>query len=75
MLTGTNPDYIQAVKLLGKGLKVVATSKEDGFVEAIVHESLLVMGVQWHQERMCHEKRNEKTVDAAPLIEHFIQMW
>ena len=69
-----NSLHHQAVKLLGEGLKVVATSKEDGFAEAIVHESLPVMGVQWHPERMCYVKRNEKTVDAAPLIEYFIQM-
>ena len=39
----------QAVKRLGKGLKV--TMKDpDGTVEAIEHESLPVYGVQWHPE-------------------------
>lgn len=42
----------QAVKKVGKGLRVVATS-EDGVIEAIEMDSdNLVLGVQWHPEEV-----------------------
>ena len=40
----------QAVKTLGSGLAVSATAP-DGIIEAIEHETLPVMGVQFHPER------------------------
>ena len=69
-----NSVHHQAVKLLGEGLDAIATSADDGFVEAFVHESLPIMGVQWHPERICYAKRNEDTVDGAAIIEHFVDM-
>jgi putative glutamine amidotransferase len=39
----------QAVGRLGAGLQVIARS-DDGVVEAVVHESAPVTGVQWHPE-------------------------
>lgn len=39
----------QAVNELGEGLIVVAKSP-DGVIEAVVHESLPFLGVQWHPE-------------------------
>lgn len=55
-ITGTEELFInsfhhQAVKRLGKNLRVVARA-EDGLVEAIEHESYpWLLGVQWHPER------------------------
>ena len=40
----------QAVRDLGKGLKAIAYSRQDGLIEAIVHETLPILGVQWHPE-------------------------
>jgi putative glutamine amidotransferase len=46
-----NSFHHQAVKELGRDLRVVARA-EDGLVEAIEHESRSwVLGVQWHPER------------------------
>lgn len=39
----------QAVDVLGAGLRVAARSS-DGVVEAVVHESAPITGVQWHPE-------------------------
>jgi len=52
----------QAVERLGRGL-VVAARAADGVVEALVHESAPVTGVQWHPE-------HPETADAqlAPLL-------
>ena len=69
-----NSIHHQAVKDLGKGLKVTMTSIDDGIVEGFEHETLPVLGVQWHPERMCFNKRREDTVDGAPIFRYFIEL-
>ena len=59
-LRGVHGEYVtsrhhQTVKKVGKGLKPVAYSS-DGLIEAIVHESLPILGVQWHPESPLPEK-------------------
>jgi putative glutamine amidotransferase len=46
-----NSAHHQAVERPGRGLKVVAHSK-DGLVEAVEGEGRFLVGVQWHPERM-----------------------
>ncbi len=46
-----NSSHHQAVDRLGRGLQAIGSS-EDGVVEAIVHERLPILGVQFHPERM-----------------------
>lgn len=52
----TNSMHHQAVKRLGKGLKISARAS-DGIVEGIEDEEGLILGVQWHPEDL---------VDSAP---------
>lgn len=47
----TNSAHHQGVGTLGRHLDVVAVTK-DNVVEAIAHDTLPVIGVQWHPERM-----------------------
>lgn len=54
----TNSMHHQAVKDLGKGLKVSATAR-DGVVEAIEDEAGLILAVQWHPESL---------LDCAPAM-------
>ncbi len=54
----TNSMHHQAVKKLGKGLKISARAC-DGTVEGIEDEEGLIMGVQWHPEDL---------VDSAPVM-------
>lgn len=54
----TNSMHHQAVKALGKGLKVTARA-EDGIIEGIEDEEGLILGVQWHPEDL---------VDSAPVM-------
>ena len=68
-----NSYHHQAVKDLGKGLKVTARSIE-GIIEGFEHESLPVFGVQFHPERLTGSWYDGKTQDFAPLFEHFIKM-
>lgn len=68
-----NSAHHQAVKKLGKGLRTTALG-QGKYVEAIEHISLPIIGVQWHPERMCFDKKREDTVDGAKIIEHFVNM-
>lgn len=45
-----NSAHHQAADRLGRGLRVIQWA-EDGTVEAMIHESLPVLAVQWHPER------------------------
>lgn len=68
-----NTSHHQAVCRLGEGLRATAYW-EDRYVEAIEHETLPILGVQWHPEKMCAASKRTDTVDGMPLIAHFIQM-
>lgn len=46
-----NSNHHQAVDKLGRQLKAVQFSA-DGVVEGFIHQSLPVLGVQWHPERL-----------------------
>lgn len=46
-----NSAHHQAVDLLGKGLQVLQRA-EDGVVEAFCHETLPILALQWHPERL-----------------------
>lgn len=48
----------QAVKKLGRGLKVSAFAA-DGVIEALEDEEGLIMGIQWHPENL---------IDSAPAM-------
>ena len=47
-----NSWHHQAVDRLGEGFRAVQWAP-DGVVEAIRHEALPILGVQWHPERLC----------------------
>lgn len=47
---------------------------EDGIIEAMVHDSLPVIGIQWHPERMCCAHCRKDTVDGLPIFEHFLAL-
>ena len=69
-----NSMHHQAVKELGKGLRITMRSEVVPVVECVEHETLPVIGVQWHPERMCFQKRREDTVDGAVLFRCFIRL-
>ncbi len=52
-----NSAHHQAIDKLGNGLRAVQFSAEDNCIEAIAHQSLPIIGVQWHPERI-DEKRS-----------------
>ena len=60
-----NTRHIQAIDDPGRGLRVAARAP-DGVVEAVESEDGLMLGVQWHPERMDEEM--------APLFHHLVDM-
>ena len=69
-----NSNHHQAVDRLGQGLRVILRSPEDGIVEAFCHESLPILGVQFHPERMCLSMLQPDTVDALPIFKWFTDL-
>ncbi len=67
-----NSAHHQAVKKLGDGLTATAFSGD--VVEGFEHESLPVIGVQFHPEKMCCSERRADTVDGIKIFEHFIKL-
>lgn len=47
-----NSAHHQAVNRLGRGLIAIQWCPIDGCVEAIVHDTLPILGLQWHPERL-----------------------
>lgn len=46
----------------------------DGVLEAMVHTTRPIIGVQWHPERMCGAHRRPDTVDGLPIFRHFLSL-
>lgn len=69
-----NSFHHQAVKEIGAGFDVIATTPDGTTVEGIMHRELPIFGVQWHPERMCFQKKGEDTVDGAEIFRFFIQL-
>lgn len=68
-----NSAHHQAVDAVGKGLVVIQHS-DDGVIEAMHHETLPVISVQWHPERMCFDHARTDTVDGSHVIQLFLDM-
>ena len=67
-----NSSHHQAVREEKNGYRIMATS-EDGFVEAMYHESLPVFSTQFHPERMCFDFASDRFVDGSLILEEFLR--
>ena len=68
-----NSAHHQAVETTGSGL-LVAQYSQDFVVEALYHEKLPVLGVQWHPERMCFAHARRDAEDGARLLRYFLSL-
>jgi putative glutamine amidotransferase len=67
-----NSIHHQAIKDLGKDLKVEARSTDDGIVEAIRYTgSPFVYAVQWHPE--FHAREDRSLLDSTPILNKFME--
>ncbi len=69
-----NSAHHQAIDRLGQGLVIDSRCADDGVPEAMHHETLPVIGVQWHPERMSFAHRLFDTVDVRDVLEYFLEM-
>lgn len=61
----------QAIRTLGRGLRVEATSVDDEVIEAIRLEGKpYVLGVQWHPE--FHSPGSPDLLDCTPILDEFL---
>ena len=68
-----NSSHHQALGRLGKGLTVTARS-EGGVIEAVEHETLPLISVQFHPERMTGARARPDTVDGGGVFRAFLNM-
>ena len=61
-----NSAHHQAVGRIGAGLTPIQRCPLDGCVEALIHEYLPILGLQWHPERLDPAKT---TLRGAPLLQ------
>jgi gamma-glutamyl-gamma-aminobutyrate hydrolase PuuD len=67
-----NSIHHQAVKELGRGVRVEAMSYPDGIVEAIRYDGApFVMGLQWHPE--FHRAGGTELLDCTPVLDAFLK--
>ena len=69
----TNSTHHQAVRTLGKGLHATAHSIE-GIVEAYEHDTLPILGTQFHPERLTNLLWDDRTPDYAPYFQYFVDL-
>lgn len=63
-----NSAHHQCIDRLGSGLRIIQRCAVDGCPEALSHETLPVLGVQWHPERL--DPRQTK-LSGAPVLSVF----
>lgn len=66
-----NSAHHQSILETGQDLEIIQTS-DDHVPEAIVHERLPILGVQWHPERMCLSHKKYGTIDGAAIFHWFL---
>ncbi len=67
-----NSIHHQAVKELGRDIRVEAMSDPDGIVEAIRYlRADFVMGLQWHPE--FHRAGGRELLDCTPILDEFLR--
>lgn len=59
-----NSYHHQVTKVVPEEFEVVARSKEDNYVEAIIHKELPIIGIQWHPEMRQENEISIKIFDS-----------
>lgn len=66
-----NSAHHQGLGKLGKGLQVISLCPFDQCIEAIRHETLPIIGLQWHPERL---DPAQTSVTGAALLSYFLSL-
>ncbi len=65
-----NSAHHQAVDMPGQGIRYIQYAGD--VPEALTHQYLPIIGVQWHPERMCFAHKREDTVDGSEILSYFL---
>ena len=65
-----NSSHHQAIDQLGTGMRICQYS-DDHVIESIQHETLPILGVQWHPEGMSYSKHIEGEADGSLIFDYF----
>lgn len=68
-----NSAHHQGVITPAEGFEAIQWAP-DGVLEAMVHRTKPIIGLQWHPERMCLLHRREDTVDGLPIFRYFLDV-
>ncbi|NLL77545.1 MAG: gamma-glutamyl-gamma-aminobutyrate hydrolase family protein [Clostridiales bacterium] len=68
-----NSAHHQGIGKVGYSLSVIQTA-DDNVVEGIIHDTLPIIGVQWHPERLFDTSVPRDTVDGRPLFSYFLSL-
>lgn len=66
-----NSAHHQAVHTLGNNL-IASQYAYDGTIEAIEHNHLPILGLQWHPERLCDNNAPKGFAGGRPIFEWFV---
>ena len=69
----TNTSHHQAIDRLADGLRPTLFSS-DGVIEGVEHETLPILAVQWHPERMMLSFADDEMADGGRVFEYFFSM-
>lgn len=69
----TNTSHHQAIGRLAVGLRATLCST-DGVIEGVEHETLPIIAVQWHPERMMLSFASDEMADGRRIFEYFFSM-
>lgn len=68
-----NSAHHQGIGKLGRGLSVIQIS-DDNIIEGIIHDTLPILGVQWHPERLFDRSASGDAIDGRPLFSYFLSL-
>lgn len=66
-----NSAHHQALGRLGRNLTAVQRCPEDGCIEAIAHETMPILGVQWHPERIDEQRTG---ITGEKVLAYFVSL-
>lgn len=66
-----NSAHHQGISFLAKQLTAIQWA-DDGVIEGLVHNSLPIIGLQWHPERLCGKFARPDAVDGSLVFQYFL---